>query len=1154
MGYRYVYKLTGDIIGAGADGEPLLDTETIKPLQTKINKAEYYSDQYNKKRKLVIEKALKRLDWTKEQYNAARNNHWSIPIEGQLFNSKEVKIETQEESFNPRAAKTAVQEVPRSISSKKPMALEGAQWNERLSPEAEIPQKVNKSEIIKYVEKALGVPIRSRVTYRWKSPGMYYPQDWVVRMRKWGELPVLAHEVAHHIDVAIFGKKYGSGWARAFTDKGNRRAIRKELSDLDYDQSKRRTSEGFAEFIRHYLTTGEAQERAPLFHDMFIKKILPDSKGLGKILDNLNRMMNTWQLQGAENRILAQVDFKGEHTFATTFKEKKAKLYRWFQTKWNDEFYPVQQIVRDIEIITGKELPPSKNPAKLLEFGKSKAGMIARTFVMEKAINEKGEPVGPGLAEILEPVGKEKMESFIAYAVARRAQILHAREIESGIDTQDADYIAKKFKSETFDTALDGITAWSDHLLNWVVRAGGLSEEVAALMRELNPIYIPFKRAYMDELRAFRQKELTNKGKPAGSIDESREKRDAGASYVDKGKPVKELKGSGMAIINPIESLISQATEMISKAQKIRIAATIADLAGQEGIAGIITEVPAPIGSASGRMDRKQMLEFLGEMGADIHPHDPAMDRVFTVFFQDTKYKGKENVVAIWRNGERKFYELHHELYRSLAGMDMEQVPPYLHLIAGFSRMLRLGATGLNIAFGLVRNPWRDAQSYVVLSKQKNAKLRDVPRGLYREMKTKEGDLIWRFKALGGSISSMVGYDREATRNVYDELLQEMVGGKKGKVLKVARHPINALRDVISGFWEMAPRSAELEGRYKELREEHPDWTEEDIFIEGFNDGQDVTVNFTKSGQYAKQLNQVAAFFNVAIRGPEKAYRTLRKRPAHSFLQILKYITLPAVALYLVNRKKQWYKNLPPAYKYNNIFFEAGDQIIRLPIPFDIGLVGSAIPLAALDYLETKDPAYIAGLTEIFKGQVPNPTPSVFGPMIDVWRNKNWLDQPIESKAMEGLPVTERTRDYTTGIAKIMSRGANAVGIKYSPVQLDYLFGQYTGGFMRQFGTRKIKELADVPVLSQLLLSMPENPRRQLDKFFGEWERLSQRVRADIASSEEKQRHRRLKSVYGRLTRRHFKRLREFRKEDDRDKIREEYTDMTEMLKDKGFE
>ena len=74
---------------------------------------------------------------------------------------------------------------------------------------------------------------------------------------KWGELPVAVHEVAHHIDKAILDK----GWR-------NNYIFRTELANLDYDQ-KRRTSEGFAEYLRYKMTTEEAPKLAPKFDKFF---------------------------------------------------------------------------------------------------------------------------------------------------------------------------------------------------------------------------------------------------------------------------------------------------------------------------------------------------------------------------------------------------------------------------------------------------------------------------------------------------------------------------------------------------------------------------------------------------------------------------------------------------------------------------------------------------------------------------------------------------------------------------------------------------------------------------------------------------------------------------------------------------------------------
>lgn len=52
---------------------------------------------------------------------------------------------------------------------------------------------------------------------------------------------------------------------------------------------------------------------------------------------------------------------------------------------------------------------------------------------------------------------------------------------------------------------------------------------------------------------------------------------------------------------------------------------------------------------------------------------------------------------------------------------------------------------------------------------------------------------------------------------------------------------------------------------YKQIEKDHPDWSPEAVFIKAFNNAQDVTVNFTKSGRSGKQINEISAFFNVTL-------------------------------------------------------------------------------------------------------------------------------------------------------------------------------------------------------------------------------------------------------------------------------------------------
>ena len=983
--------------------------------------------------------------------------------------------------------------------------------------EATTKDKINKTIIMAWMEKAFKVPIRGKATHRWKAAGVYYPKAALIRLGKWGELAVASHELSHHID-ATLKKSIGKGWKETLS-----KLSREELKALDYDPSAKRVFEGFAEFMRHDLTTGRAKELAPNFYEEWTT-LIKDTK-LKKNLDTLRNMMDTWKKQGAENRILQHIDFKGEHQ-RRGFLSKVERAKGWLMKNFNDEFYYPQKIVKAVEEITGKELRPTQNPAKMLEYSKAKSGAIAKTFILKKAIDETGKVVGPGLQEVLEPISPKDMKRFIAYAVSKRALSKEARGIESGYDVEDVKYFINKNKNNEWDKVVSELTKWSGHLMDWVFRAGGITGKEKQLMELMNPIYIPFKRAFIDELSITR----------------------GGAKLANMGKPLKRMKGSGRPVINPIESLISQATEMIAKAQKIHIARLFANLADEAGVGGFIKKVPAPQKPIT--LSKDKLLTAFKNMDVDLYALEN-MDDFLTVFAQDWSYKGKDNIVSFWKDGKRVFHELHPELYKALLGVDMVHRGKLLKVMAPFARLTRLGATQIKFSFGLIRNPIRDTKSYLAFSKRLTATPWDPIRGGYRAITAKEGEVPWRFRAAGGELAGQIGLDRSSTMAAYDEMMLSKLG-PKGKALKVFKHPIDTLRMAFV-IPELGPRTAEVEGMYKHYRKTEPTWTEEDCFVQAFLDGQDVTVNFTKSGHIAKKINEAIAFFNVAIRGPEKLVRSFKERPVQTFVKGLLWITIPAVLNWLTNKDKQWYKNLPYAYKYNNMWYEDGDSIYRLPIPFELGILFASVPMAALDASQSKDLKPFKGIEELAKMQIPPVVPSAIGPYYDVQRNKNWMGAPIETEGMQYLYPTERTKYYTSSMAKSFSKMFDNFGISISPVQLDYLFNQYSGGMIKQFAPREIREPADIPVLGDITLRMPKKPSRQLNQYFFDFEVLTQREKSGLLTSEERRKLNKIKPFYQKyLT--HSDIIIKANEDNDLEKMARVYEKLGKMLSKIGYE
>jgi DNA polymerase III sliding clamp (beta) subunit (PCNA family) len=1013
-------------------------------------------------------------------------------------------------------------------------AMSSGSWQVNLPKEAAINERINRLQMMEFVEKEFGVPVRGKETHSFsKKEGHFEKRADLIRLKRWGEIEVLTHETAHHVDQEL-SKRLGIRWKSAIAKAGSPSAkmAMKELSGLDYKPDRGEIKEGFAEYVRHWITTGQAQELAPNWHAAF-SKFLTTEPDLAAKMAKFRGMYGVWKQQGAEARVLSQIDFSGEIARSRGYSDKAVESMDWLKTHFVDEFWMIQKTEEALGHTSRTQVRPTQSAFEMATFVKQKSRGIARTFVEKAAVDEWGNVVGPSLMEVLAPIAYADMPRFIAYAAARRAALLASRNIESGFDIGDVNYLIRKNSNPVWDKVVDDITAWSDHGIAWIVRAGGLTPEEANHLRALNPVYLPFKRVFVDEM----------------------DRATAGGSKVmTASNAVKRIKGSARPIVNPMESLIDGMARMISAAHKIRVANLIADWADLPGAGKFIVEVPAPLEAKILSVDTITALleeKGLGVFDLEGNKATTETDGLLTVFSNGFQYKGKGNVVAVIRGGERKFYELSPDLFRALQGVDEIRLGPAMRVMALFARTLRLGATGIKASFGLIRNPFRDTQTYLSFTKNKSTfSVFDPYRGIYRDLTTVPGEVPFRFKAAGGEIATQVGYDRASVMAIYDEILQEK--RSFGKVLRVVKHPIDALRQLIQ-VPELGPRIGELERSYERYRKEHPDWSESDIFVAAFNDAQDITVNFTRSGVWGKKINQATAFFNANMQGLSKIARVIEDDPTGFVVRGMTYITPLALGTWYANKDKQWYKNLPPEYKYSNFFFEVGEQVIRLPMAFEVGTIFAALPVALADAMYKENAKEIDSLMTILASQTPPVVPTAFGPLIDVMRNKDFLGRPIESEGMRSLPATERFHEHTLRIAKALSRGFSAVGAEVSPLQVEHVLQSYTGGIARQFKIAGIKEPSDWPILGDILLRAPDVPRRQINQFFQDRKDLMEKDAAGTLTEDEDDRLNDVKAIYKNVWTPHRKALKDLLERDDRSGIRSEYKILGQQLKQEGY-
>ncbi len=371
-----------------------------------------------------------------------------------------------------------------------------------------------------------------------------------------------------------------------------------------------------------------------------------------------------------------------------------------------------------------------------------------------------------------------------------------------------------------------------------------------------------------------------------------------------------------------------------------------------------------------------------------------------------------------------------------------------------------------------------------------------------------------KFKALGGKMSGQIMYDRTATQHLRGELLATTIGRK---TVFHATHPINALRELF-GVTEAGTRIGEF-GPALKYAEKKWGKGSKSAAVYALNAAQDVTTNFTRSGELARILNQMIPFFNAAIQGPDKILRTFRERPIETTIKAMAFLLLPALWLWWRNRDKEWYKNLPIYEKTNYLHIEVPgeDKIIRIPVPFELGHVFQSIPIAILDAQYQDDPERFKDTAvEVLRRANPGIVPALIGPVIDVISNQNYAGIPIVSRSMEGKLPEDRVSSHTTALMKELGKF-----LKVSPAQLEHLVNTYSGGMYKR--TARIADKPsdsprDIPVVGTLFVRDPFSRRARVEKFYDRSNLLDQKYQSHQITPTENRERLRLGRIRRKLT------------------------------------
>lgn len=716
--------------------------------------------------------------------------------------------------------------------------------------------------------------------------------------------------------------------------------------------------------------------------------------------------------------------------------------------------------------------------------------------------------VGPGVREIIKPmVEAGRLDELRAFLISPRTLDFAALGRKTPLSVEAATAIIKGAPDDIVLTGR-GVFNFNKQTLEYLRDSGAITPAAFDAFRKATESYVSFGR-FFDDIP-----EPTFLGIPR-----------PGKRFIRLGQ-LKRARGSTVAgIVDPLESIVTNTTAMISMANRHAVVDALVRLA--ESVPG--QQIVRRVGKFKGLQKTKELETVLKEAGVEVPP--AVLDEMATAL---SPRKVGENRFIVNRGGERILYEVDKELYSTLAAMDVRSIGPLMKLLSAPTSLFRAGVI-LDPAFSLARNPFRDKIGSLVFSKH-NAVPSDLFRGIFSVLQKDE--LFRNFVRSQGSFSSMVrslSTDRAAAQKVFRKLLAENHPFKEFTTL--ARNPagmIEMLRILSEGF-ENSTRVREFARALEATG---------DARLAGFA-SREISLDFQKMGASVRIANQLSPFLAANIQGVEKLARQAGQKPLNFNARAMAFVTLPTIALWLINFDDPVYQQLPqwrkdlfwniPHWRWNDQSqkLEKTGRFFPIPRPFEMGLIYAAFPERVLQWIAENDESFSRVMTEqgvpvgdpfedylsnLLDQLTPGTLPVFLGPLLEARTGYDlFLDRRIVPEGEERL-----LDEFQAGPAQGETVRVAGKFLKMSPRIVENTIVGFTGGLgrsalstsdqiLRAFGVRgdvQPRSPRDVipligPLISAFIVDEPTLNSKASERFYNAWGEMSA-INATIRSLERK--------------------------------------------------
>ncbi len=829
--------------------------------------------------------------------------------------------------------------------------------------------------------------------------GFFRPAREEVRIKRHADLETAAHEMAHLIDSRVPEVR------QAWKEGADAKTIGRELKELSYDQTK--VYEGFAEFVRHYMTQPDvAEAKAPTFYKWFDDFFTQHE--YGPAIEKARKGMLDWFGQDGIDRARSKI---GKHR-----PMNEALDSRWdsFRQATVDDLHGIYRMEQDL---SGKIQPNGPyESARLSRASASMADGALRYGAPFKRADGSFGWKGKGLEEILKPVA-ERLDDALLYFVGRSARELMIQKREHLFTSGEIKSMLDLRRPE-FDQAFKEYQAWNESVLDFAEAQGVINPEARQMWQRLE--YMPFHRV--------------------------------GQSGGFKGKPgdwtgVKALTGGTENLRDILGNMTSNAAMLIDKAVKNEARTKIADLSEQAKGGKFMVKIPAE--SRPVKIGKEAVIDaILKSMGIDratnqapeVLKIEKKLRNLFNEspemidMLQTNMPPAGGNVVAILKGGKPVWYEVNDPvLLRALEAID-RQPPPWIVKWLGLPKRIGQATITLTPDF-MLANIARDTIAGSVMSQHGFVPVVDSLRGM--KMRMTSDPLYKEFIANGGGLSSI--YLDETKFRAKLEKFYSSQGIDYRTVLDTP--------DKLLGFVETLGDAFEMSTRLGEYRRavEAGENPRHAAYL-----GREVSTDFAMRGD-SKALGflyDTVMFLKPALLSWDRLYRGIAHDPQGGAIATKAgLIALSSSMLYLLNRDNPLYEQLPDWDKDANWHFFVGDKHFRYPKIWEIGAMASMAERGTGAIID-KDPK---GMGKDFARILANTysvnlTPQIIAPIAEQYANKNsFTGSPIETEGMQNLQPFMRAKENTSETLKQMGMATRNLpeALQVNPVRAEALLRGY---------------------------------------------------------------------------------------------------------------